>query len=88
MGFQLPLADWFMGGFSDFAREAWSSSGVADAGILDARGVARLFDEHRRGAANHGRILYALAMFGCWWEAQGPQLAPKFQRSEVAVAAV
>lgn len=88
MGFQLPLADWFMGGFSDFAREAWSSSGVADSGILDARGVARLFDEHRRGTANHGRILYALAMFGCWWEAQGPQLAPKFQRSEVAVAAV
>jgi asparagine synthase (glutamine-hydrolysing) len=72
IGFQLPFADWFMGGFNDFAREAWRSSGVADLGILDPRGVETLFEEHRRGAADHGRILYALAMFSCWWEQQRP----------------
>jgi asparagine synthase (glutamine-hydrolysing) len=71
IGFQLPFADWFMGGFNDFARETWRSSGVADLGILDPRGVETLFEEHRRGAADHGRILYALAMFSCWWEQQG-----------------
>ena len=38
IGFQLPFADWFMGGFNDFAREAWRSSGVADLGFLDRRG--------------------------------------------------
>jgi asparagine synthase (glutamine-hydrolysing) len=70
IGFQLPLADWFMGGFNDFAREAWSSSGVADLGILDKQGVDRLFDEHRRGVADHGRMLYAVAMFSCWWQDQ------------------
>jgi asparagine synthase (glutamine-hydrolysing) len=70
IGFQLPLADWFMGGFNDFARDAWSSSGVADLGILDKRGVDRLFDEHRRGIADHGRMLYAVAMFSCWWQDQ------------------
>jgi len=75
IGFQLPLADWFMGGFNDFAREAWASSGVADLGILDRRGVDRLFDEHRRGAADHGRMLYAIAMFGCWWKDQQVPLA-------------
>jgi len=64
----MPLADWFIGGFSDFAYEAWMSSGAADAGFLDARQVAGLFDEHRRGRANHGRPLYALAMFACWWK--------------------
>lgn len=67
LGFQMPLADWFTGGFSNFAQEAWRSSGAADAGFLDGRQVDRLFDEHRHGRANHGRLLYAIAMFSCWW---------------------
>jgi len=70
IGFQLPFADWFMGGFNDFAREAWRSSGVAKLGFLNETGVEQLFDEHRRGAADHGRILYAIAMFSCWWDRQ------------------
>ena len=82
IGFQLPFADWFMGGFSDFAREAWRSSGVADLGILDPQGVEELFDEHRNGAADHGRILYALAMFSCWWDRQRP--APKAEPARAA----
>ena len=72
IGFQLPLADWFMGGFNDFAREAWASSGIADLGILDRAGVDRLFEEHRGGTADHGRMLYAIAMFSCWWKDQQP----------------
>jgi asparagine synthase (glutamine-hydrolysing) len=75
LGFQMPLADWFVGGFSDFAYEAWTSSGAADAGFLDAQEVGRLFDEHRRGVANHGRLLYAIAMFSCWWSDQRQQRA-------------
>jgi asparagine synthase (glutamine-hydrolysing) len=55
IGFQLPFADWFMGGFSDFARDAWRSSGAADLGFLNSAGVEQLFDEHRRGAVDHGR---------------------------------
>jgi asparagine synthase (glutamine-hydrolysing) len=85
MGFQLPLADWFMGGFNDFAREAWSSSGAADLCILDKSGVDRLFDEHRSGAADHGRMLYAIAMFSCWWKDQRPQSSTK-PRRKAAVA--
>jgi asparagine synthase (glutamine-hydrolysing) len=72
IGFQLPLADWFMGGFNDFAREAWRSSGASQLGLLDAAGVERLFDEHRSGVADHGRMLYAIAMFSCWWQQQRP----------------
>jgi asparagine synthase (glutamine-hydrolysing) len=70
LGFQMPLADWFTGGFSDFAFEAWKSSGAAGAGYLDAPQVEALFNEHRRGVANHGRLLYAIAMFSCWWQDQ------------------
>ena len=72
LGFQMPLADWFIGGFNDFAREAWRSSGADAAGFLDPQGVENLFDEHRRGSVNHGRILYAIAMFSCWWREQRP----------------
>src|SRR5206468_1045489 len=70
LGFQMPLADWFVGGFSDFAFEAWNSSGAARAGYLNPVEVERLFQEHRQGRANHGRILYAIAMFSCWWQEQ------------------
>jgi asparagine synthase (glutamine-hydrolysing) len=79
-GFQMPLADWFVGGFSDFAFDAWTSSGVANAGFLNAQEVQRLFDEHRRGQVNHGRLLYALAMFACWWKEQRPQPAQQPER--------
>ena len=68
LGFQLPFAEWFRGGFSDFAKEAWHESGADQAGYLRSDAVDRLFAEHRAGAANHGRILYAIAMFSCWWQ--------------------
>ena len=89
LGFQMPLADWFTGGFSDFAFEAWTSSGAAGAGFLDAVEVERLFDDHRRGLANHGRLLYAIAMFGCWWndQRQLSQERPRTMRHKRAVNA-
>jgi asparagine synthase (glutamine-hydrolysing) len=67
LGFQLPLADWFTGEFSDFGRETWRASGAVAAGYLDPGAVEAIFDEHRRGDRDHGRILYAITMFSCWW---------------------
>jgi asparagine synthase (glutamine-hydrolysing) len=88
LGFQMPLADWFVGGFSDFAYEAWTSSGAADAGFLNPVEVAKLFEEHRKGQADHGRLLYALAMFGCWWSDQRQQRPPQLRcNSKVAAKA-
>jgi asparagine synthase (glutamine-hydrolysing) len=81
LGFQMPLADWFVGGFSDFAYEAWTSSGAADAGFLNPVEVAKLFEEHRSGQADHGRLLYALAMFGCWWSDQRVQQPRQLDRN-------
>jgi asparagine synthase (glutamine-hydrolysing) len=86
IGFQLPFADWFMGGFNDFAREAWRSSGLSDLGFLDGKGVEQLFDEHRRGAADHGRILYAIAMFSCWWDEQRRQSSAAIHPAALASA--
>ncbi|MEJ7777892.1 MAG: asparagine synthase (glutamine-hydrolyzing) [Sphingomicrobium sp.] len=68
IGFQLPFKDWFRGEFSDFAREAWYDSGAAASGYLQPQAVEQLFNEHRDGLADYGRILYAIAMFSCWWQ--------------------
>jgi len=68
LGFQLPFAEWFRGDFAEFAREAWHASGASKAGYLRADAVDALVAEHRSGAANHGRTLYAVAMFACWWD--------------------
>ena len=67
-GFQIPHARWFRGRFGDYARALWHDSGAAAAGYLDSVAVDRLFDEHKRGLADHGRILYAIAVFGHWWQ--------------------
>ena len=67
-GLQLPFRDWFRGEFSDFAQEAWNDSGAVASGYLEPQAVEQLFKEHRAGLADHGRILYAIAMFSCWWQ--------------------
>jgi asparagine synthase (glutamine-hydrolysing) len=54
---------------------------------LDARGIEHLFDEHRKGAADHGRILYAIAMFSCWWNQQQAIAAPSRPKKRAAAAA-
>jgi len=76
LGFQLPFAEWFRGGFSSFAQEAWREGGAMRSGFLQAAAVEQLFAEHRSGVANHGRILYAIAMFSCWWNQSMENAAP------------
>ncbi|MDB5684753.1 MAG: asparagine synthase [Sphingomonas bacterium] len=72
-GFQMPLAAWLRGAFGGYAREVWNDSGAAGAGYLAPQAVEQLFDEHKRGQADHGRMLYAIAVFGLWWrDARAP----------------
>jgi asparagine synthase (glutamine-hydrolysing) len=66
-GFQMPLASWLRGGFGDLARETWNDSGAAQSGYLDSAAVEQLFAEHKRGEADHGRMLYAITVFSLWW---------------------
>ena len=70
-GFQIPMADWMRGGFGALAQAAWHDSGAAKLGYLRPAAVDRLFDEHRRGRADHSRMLYAVAVFAWWWTACG-----------------
>jgi asparagine synthase (glutamine-hydrolysing) len=68
LGFQIPFAEWFKSDFATFAREAWNDSGARSSGYLKPATVDRLFAEHEAGLVNHGRALYAIAMFSCWWQ--------------------
>lgn len=65
-GFQIPMANWLRDRFGDFARETWNDSGFAEAGYVDRAAVERLFREHKEGAADHSRMLYAITVFGIW----------------------
>ncbi len=69
-GFQMPVSDWFLGDFTDFAIEAWRESGIAEQGYLDPAVVEQLFEEHRSGRAHFGKLLYAITIFSCWWNAR------------------
>jgi asparagine synthase (glutamine-hydrolysing) len=76
-GFQMPLKEWFAGDFIEFAREAWHGSGASRAGYLRGDALDRLADEHRSGVADHGRVLYAITIFSCWWADQKAPRAVK-----------
>lgn len=74
-GFQIPMASWLRSGrFGDFAFDLWASSGAESSGYFDGKEVRDLFREHRSGAGDHSRMLYAIVMFSLWWNS--------FQRRE------
>ncbi len=64
-GFQMPLSDWFLGDFGDFAHDAGAVA--ATEGYLKPKAVEELFAAHRSGAADYGKLLYAIVSFSCWW---------------------
>ncbi len=67
-GFAIPLAEWFAGDFGNFALELWQDSGLRTAGFLSPAEVDAVFDAHRAGRRDHGRLLYALAVLCLWWD--------------------
>jgi asparagine synthase (glutamine-hydrolysing) len=77
-GFAIPLDEWFKGDFGAFAQELWNDSGLRNAGYLSPAAVDAVFAEHRSGSRDHGRLLYALAIFCLWWS--GRQAAPASPR--------
>lgn len=68
-GFQIPMRAWLREGpFYKFALDHWNDSGAKQSGYLEPLEVDRIFAEHRSGAADHARVLYAVLMFSIWWE--------------------
>jgi asparagine synthase (glutamine-hydrolysing) len=65
-GFGVPLGAWFRDGLSAPLREILAPERVAAGGVLDARAVTRLVDEHLARVRDHRRLLWALVVFESW----------------------
>lgn len=66
-GFQIPLGEWFRNGLDEYVRTLWIDSGMETSGFLNPAAVRNILEEHRTGRRDHGRFLYALAIFCLWW---------------------
>ncbi len=65
-GFTAPVSQWLAGPYAERFREDVLSPGAASRDIVDTGQVSRLFDKHRRGAADHAFALWAVWMLERW----------------------
>ena len=75
-GFQIPMASWLRSGqFADFALDTCIQNSAGSSDYLDLDEVLKLFTQHRSGASDHSRLLYAILMFSLWWNSPGARSA-------------
>jgi asparagine synthase (glutamine-hydrolysing) len=67
-GFGAPVEGWFRGPSAPELESRVMDSAMRRRGFLDYAYVARLFEEHRRGAREHGFHLWALLNLSLWYE--------------------
>jgi len=66
MGFPVPLGRWFQGPFWPVIREFVLSPRARSRELFQPNEVARLAEEHRSGAADHGERLWLLVNLEIW----------------------
>lgn len=65
-GFPTPVSVWFRGEARDFLHDHLSPKAIARRGLFDGAYVRRLLEEHDRGFADHGALLYGLLTVELW----------------------
>jgi glycosyltransferase involved in cell wall biosynthesis len=75
-GFTVPVSGWFRGQLYGRLREALLDSGSFARGRFGEKAVARLLDEHKRGAADRKEELWALWVFELWTKAMQVRSRP------------
>jgi asparagine synthase (glutamine-hydrolysing) len=68
-GFSAPIDAWLAGPSANRFRDDVLQPGSSVRDGLDVAYVARLFDEHQRGRANHGQVLWSVWMLARWFDA-------------------
>jgi asparagine synthase (glutamine-hydrolysing) len=63
MGFAVPLARWFRGPLRERVSGALRGGRLADSGFFNPDCLARIADEHLRGARDHSTPIWTLLMF-------------------------
>jgi asparagine synthase (glutamine-hydrolysing) len=65
-GFTAPTGAWLAGDYAETFRQDVLTGTGRSRDIVDTGRVARLFDEHRRGSADHSFALWAVWMLERW----------------------
>jgi asparagine synthase (glutamine-hydrolysing) len=65
-GFELPVTNWLRGELQPYAREVLLDPAAAGRGWLEPAAVERLLDQHRDGAADHGKRIWTLLNLELW----------------------
>ncbi|MBK8011273.1 MAG: asparagine synthase (glutamine-hydrolyzing) [Deltaproteobacteria bacterium] len=66
MGFSIPLDAWFKGGLREPTEAVFFDRPGGQSGLLNTRGLRRMWYEHQLGVANHATQLWSLLMFELW----------------------
>jgi asparagine synthase (glutamine-hydrolysing) len=66
-GFKFPISGWLRGQLAPFVEKAFSELELVEAGVVDARFVGSLVQEHLRGRADHGTRLWYLLNMEVWY---------------------
>lgn len=61
-GWDMPVSQWFRGALANEARAVAGGSALARTDWFDMKRIARLAEQHRSGAADHGPLLWQLLM--------------------------
>ncbi len=67
-GFTAPIASWLKKGLYDWASDMLQSHSFQDLGIVSSKGAMRFLEGHRRGEADHNRLLWCCLMLALWAE--------------------
>ncbi|UWM52752.1 asparagine synthase (glutamine-hydrolyzing) [Salinirubellus salinus] len=62
-GFDMPIGEWLKDDLYSEFRETVTS---IDTDLFDTRGVLSVLDNHRTGAAEHGKFLWSVYVFARW----------------------
>jgi asparagine synthase (glutamine-hydrolysing) len=65
-GFTAPVASWLAGPYAEAFRRDVLTPGARTRDIVDTARVARLFQDHRAGQADHAFALWAVWMLERW----------------------
>jgi len=66
MGFELPIGSWFRQELTDYVRDILEGARTRRRGLVDARAVSALLDEHQHGGRDRSSQIWALISLEEW----------------------
>jgi len=68
MGFGVPIDSWLRGPLRDWGEALLGRERLRREGYLDAEGIRRIWEQHRREERNWQYLLWPVLMFQAWLE--------------------